>query len=71
MEKMDKERAAEALSILEERYGRTPSVKEVADYCKVSPATALRYLDEAVDAELLVKRDGKFLTQAVAEAYKQ
>ena len=60
-----------ALKYLETRHGRTPSVKEVAEYVEWSTATALKWLDEAVRQGEIVKRDGKFMTRGVAEAYKQ
>lgn len=60
-----------ALKYLEARYGKSPSVADIAEHCDCSPATALKYLDRAADEGLIVKRDGKFMTRAVADAYTQ
>lgn len=60
-----------ALRYLELRYGRTPSVADIAEQMNVAPATALKYLDEAVKINLITKRDGKFMSHKVAEAFKQ
>lgn len=60
-----------ALKYLEMKYGRTPSVQEVADYIEVSSATVWRYLKQAAEQKIITERDGKYMTNSVAEAYKQ
>lgn len=68
---MDRFDVTNALRKLETSYGRSPSVQEVADSLEVSSATVWRYLQEAVDKGLVVKRDGRYMTLDVAKAYKQ
>jgi DNA-binding IclR family transcriptional regulator len=58
-----------ALKQLEARFGSSPSVKDVADEALVSPATAHKYLKQAVEEGLLVQRDGKFMSLEVAKAF--
>lgn len=68
---MSEMEAKGALSHLEKALGRTPSVAEIAEQMNCSVATALKYLDRAEIQGLIIKRDGKFMTKKVAEAYKK
>jgi DNA-binding IclR family transcriptional regulator len=68
---MDVYEAIGALRFLEKKFGRTPSVAEIAEQCNTSTSTALNYLDQAVENGFIVKRDGKFLSHTVANAYGQ
>lgn len=68
---MDKYEVVGALKYLEARYGKSPSVADIAEHCDCAPATALKYLNEAADEGLIVKSNGKFMTIEVARAYKQ
>jgi Fic family protein len=68
---MNKQEVVEALKYLEAKNGKSPSVAEIAEYCECSAATAWKYLNEAEDEGLIVKSGGKFMTHAVAEAYRR
>ena len=68
---MDTIQVMGALTYLERRFGRTPSVEDIAEKANCSSATALKYLDKAVSAGLIAKRDGKFMTLSVSRAFTQ
>jgi DNA-binding transcriptional regulator YhcF (GntR family) len=59
------------LKQLEARFGSSPSVKDVADEALVSPATAHKYLKQAVEEGLIAQRDGKFMSLEVARAFEK
>lgn len=68
---MNKQEVVEALKYLEAKYGKSPSVAEIAEYCECSSATAWKYLNEAEKDGTIVKSGGKFMTPEVARAYRQ
>lgn len=69
---LDMEEIIGALIHLERRFGRSPSVEEIAEQANCAPATALKYLREAVGAKRIVQSDkGKYMSLEVARAYKR
>jgi predicted Rossmann fold nucleotide-binding protein DprA/Smf involved in DNA uptake len=71
-EKDREQRVAEvtgALRFMEKRLGRNPSVEDIAEQSNLAVATTLKYLKEATEQGLIIKRDGKYMSLEVARAY--
>lgn len=59
-----------ALKYLEGKFGRSPSVREIAEEADCSEATALKYLQRAVGEGIIVQAEnGKYMTLVVAQAF--
>lgn len=66
---MDIHQVVGALKYLEGKLGASPSTKEIAQEAGCSEATVIKYLRRAVRQKLIVQRERKYMTLAVARAY--
>lgn len=60
-----------ALSSLEKELGGSPSVSDIAERTGFSQGATYIYLREAVAAGMIAQRQGRFMTLAVARAFKE
>lgn len=66
------QKVIDALKYLEGKNQSSPSVAEIGEQAEVSPATAHKYLKQAVENGLIVQTENKkYMSLEVAEAYKK
>ena len=58
-----------ALVYLEKRKGTHPSTKEIAEQAGCAEATGIKYLQIAVARNIIVQREGHYMTHEVARAF--
>lgn len=66
---MDVNQIVGALKYLEGRMGTHPATKDIAEQAGCSEATAIKYLQRALEQRIIVQREGHYMTHEIARAF--